>query len=100
MPGGLPVEHFLGFVPSVGHKAKDMESAILHMFSDLGIDIKNCRGQSHDNAQNMSGTYNRLQARIKQNSCTFEFVPCSAHSLNLVGTNLQLKRLVLVIIFF
>jgi len=86
LPDGSPVERFLGFVPSVGHKAKDMELAILNMFSDLGIDIRSCRGQSNDNAQNMSGIYNGLRARIKRNSCTAEFVPCSAHSLNLVGT--------------
>ncbi|XP_008182354.1 zinc finger MYM-type protein 1-like [Acyrthosiphon pisum] len=86
LPDCSPVERFLGFLPSVGHKAKDMELAILHFFSDLGIDMKNCRGQSYDNAQNMSGIYNGLQSRIKKNSSTAEFVPCSAHSLNLVGT--------------
>lgn len=86
LPDGSPVERFLGFLPSVGHKAKDMELAILQKFSDLGIDIRNCRGQSYDNAQNMSGIYNGLQARIKKSSCTAEFVPCSAHSLNLVGS--------------
>ncbi|CAI6349556.1 unnamed protein product [Macrosiphum euphorbiae] len=85
LPDGSPVERFLGFLPSVGHKAKDMELAILHFFSDLGIDRKNCRGQSYDNAQNMSGIYNGLQSR-KKSSSTAEFVPCSAHSLNLVGT--------------
>lgn len=46
----------------------------------------NCRGQLFDNANNMSGIYNGLQARIKQISSTAEFVPCSAHFLNLVGT--------------
>lgn len=64
LPDGSPVERFLGFLPSVGHKAKDMELA--HFFSDLGIDMKNCRGQSYDNAQNMSGIYNGLQSRIKK----------------------------------
>jgi len=52
------------------------------MFKNLDIDMINCRGQSFDNANNMSG----IQARIKQISSTAEFVPCSAHSLNLVGT--------------
>lgn len=66
LPDGSTVERFLGFLPSVGHKAKDMELAILHFFFDLGIDMKNCRGQSYDNAQNMSGIYNGLQSRIKK----------------------------------
>lgn len=29
------------------------------------FDIMNCRGQSYDNASNMSGIYSGLQARIK-----------------------------------
>jgi hypothetical protein len=44
LPDSLPVEHFLGFLSSVGHKAKYMELAILQIFSDLEIDIKSCRG--------------------------------------------------------
>ncbi|CAH0402276.1 unnamed protein product [Chilo suppressalis] len=34
---------------------------------------------------NMSGIYNDLQAKIKEISPLAEYVPCSAHSLNLVG---------------
>ncbi|XP_022182219.1 zinc finger MYM-type protein 1-like [Myzus persicae] len=83
---GSPVERFIGFLPSVGHKAKEMELELMKMFKNLDIDMINCRGQSFDNANNMSGIYNGLQARIKQKSSTAEFVPCSAHSLNLVGT--------------
>lgn len=86
MPDGSPIECFLGFLLSVGHKAEEMECAVLICLSNLDIDIKNCRGQSYDNAQNMPGIYNGLQARIKQKSATAEFVPCSAHSLNLVRT--------------
>ncbi|XP_025409880.1 uncharacterized protein LOC112683189 [Sipha flava] len=41
------------------------------------------RGQSYDNAKNMSGLYSGLQARIKEISPLADFVPCSAHSLNL-----------------
>lgn len=63
---GSPVERFIGFIPSVGHKAQEMELALLNMFENLSIDITNCRGQSFDNANNMSGVYNGLQARIKK----------------------------------
>ncbi|KAL4089691.1 hypothetical protein QTP88_024681 [Uroleucon formosanum] len=38
------------------------------------------------NAKNMSGIYSGLQARIKEVSPLADFVPCSAHSLNLVGS--------------
>ncbi|KAL4149943.1 hypothetical protein QTP88_003794 [Uroleucon formosanum] len=84
---GLPVERFLGFIPSVGHKGSDMEQALLKKFCELNIDLKFCRGQSYDNASNMSGVYNGLQTRIKNYSSTAFFVPCSAHSLNLIGSN-------------
>lgn len=45
------------------------------------------RGQSYDNASNMSGKYKGLQARIKDHNNLAEYVPCTAHSLNLVGTH-------------
>ncbi|GBP11401.1 hypothetical protein EVAR_92913_1 [Eumeta japonica] len=51
------------------------------------IPIKDCRGQSYDNASNMSGKYSGLQTRIKE-KCEFAtFVPCAGHSLNLVGVH-------------
>lgn len=55
--------------------------------SDLGLEIKNCRGQCYDNASNMSGIYGGLQAKILEESPTAFYVPCSNHSLNLVGNN-------------
>ncbi|XP_060845960.1 zinc finger MYM-type protein 1-like [Rhopalosiphum padi] len=83
--GGTAVEQFFCFIPSVGHKSKEMEVSILTKLSELNIDIQNCRGQSYDNARNMSGIFNGLQARIKEKSKNAIFSPCSAHSLNLVG---------------
>ena len=47
----------------------------------------NCRSQSYDNASNMSGVYKGVQACIKEMNSLAEVVPCSAHSLNLVGNN-------------
>lgn len=62
-----------------------METIILDTLLSLGLDINDCRGQSYDNAANMSGAYTGLQARIKQHNPLTFYVPCSAHSLNLVG---------------
>ncbi len=42
-------------------------------------------GQTYDNASNMSGCYNGLQAHIKKINRLAHYVPCAAHSLNLVG---------------
>ncbi|CAG9787080.1 unnamed protein product [Diatraea saccharalis] len=82
-----PVERFLCFLPNTGHKAEDMLQAILKTFDKLNIDIANCRGQSYDNASNMSGQYNGLQAKIKEKCQYATYIPCAAHSLNLIGSS-------------
>lgn len=82
-----PVERFLCFLDNVGHKAEQMAEAVLSTIENLNLNICNLRGQSYDNASNMSGIYSGLQAKIKTISPLAQFVPCSAHSLNLVGTN-------------
>lgn len=83
---GEIVERFLEFLPNIGHKAKDIENALLKSLEVNGLDIMNCRGQSYDNASNMSGIYSGLQARIKSINPLADYVPCAAHSLNLVGS--------------
>lgn len=60
---------------------------MIKTLEELGINIFNCRGQSYDNASNMAGQYSGLQARIKNINSLADFIPCAAHSLNLVGLN-------------
>eukprot|EP00794_Sanderia_malayensis_P003780 gene3780-biopygen3227 len=82
---GKPVERFVGFTPIKSHKSESLTSDILETLKALTLDIDLCRGQSYDNASNVSGKYTRVQARIKEvNSCT-PYMPCASHSLNLVG---------------
>jgi hypothetical protein len=82
---GKPIERFLVFWPIEEHKAQYMADTGLNFLENLKIPIKNCRGQSYDNAANMAEKYSGLQARIKE-QCKFAiFVLCAAHSLNLVG---------------
>ena len=57
------------------------------MVDSLNVDLANCRGQAYDNASNMSGRYNGLQAHLKNKNPLIHYIPCAAHSLNLVGTN-------------
>ncbi|XP_065642178.1 zinc finger MYM-type protein 1-like [Hydra vulgaris] len=83
---GCPVERFLGFLPNSGHKSEELADAVFLVLESHRLDINNCRGQSYDNASNMSGRYTGLQARIKKVNPLATFVPCSAHSLNLVDT--------------
>uniref|UniRef100_A0A1B8Y1W6 TTF-type domain-containing protein n=1 Tax=Xenopus tropicalis TaxID=8364 RepID=A0A1B8Y1W6_XENTR len=84
---GIPKERFIKFIPNVGHKAENLFSAVMDTLKEYHIDIMDCRGQSYDNASNMSGPYSGLQARIKQVNPLAVYTPCSAHSLNLVGTS-------------
>uniref|UniRef100_A0A8C5E2Z2 TTF-type domain-containing protein n=1 Tax=Gouania willdenowi TaxID=441366 RepID=A0A8C5E2Z2_GOUWI len=82
---GEPVERFLEFIPLHGHTAEHMEETLKSELKELDIDLMDCRGQSYDNASNMAGKYSGLQARIKNKNPNADFIPCSAHSLNLVG---------------
>lgn len=82
-----PVERFIKFIPIYGHGAEYLTETVLSSLKELDLDISFCRGQSYDNASNMAGKYSGLQARIKQINPLAEFIPCSAHSLNLVGVH-------------
>lgn len=83
---GLPIERFLLFFPNPGHKSENLADTVMSVLESHSIDIQDCRGQSYDNASNMSGVYSGLQARIKEINSKALYIPCAAHSLNLVGT--------------
>ncbi|XP_060852987.1 zinc finger MYM-type protein 1-like isoform X2 [Rhopalosiphum padi] len=84
---GNVFERFLCFMNNVGHKSEDMAEAVITILNKYNLNLNYLRGQSYDNASNMSGSYSGLQARIKLINPLAKFVPCSAHSLNLVGQN-------------
>ncbi|CAH0559508.1 unnamed protein product [Brassicogethes aeneus] len=58
---GFPVERFVGFYKNSGHGAQELEETVINMLKSLNLDIKNCRGQSYDNASNMSASATQLQ---------------------------------------
>lgn len=60
-----PKERILKLLPGIGHSSSSLEEAVINCLSEFGLDIKYLRGQSFDNASNMSGAYTGLQARIK-----------------------------------
>lgn len=80
-----PTERFLKFIPVHGHTAETLFNEVIGVLSENEIPLSNCRGQAYDNASNMSGKYTGLQARIRAENPLAEFIPCSSHSLNLVG---------------
>ncbi|XP_050065317.1 zinc finger MYM-type protein 1-like [Aphis gossypii] len=83
---GKVVERFLGFVPIEQHDGKYLFDVLNKMLNDNNIGISKCRSQSYDNASNMSGIYSGVQARFREINKLAEWVPCAAHSLNLVGS--------------
>lgn len=85
MEGSTPKERFLTFLPNCGHTGEATANALLKFLGDHQIDIMDCRGQSYDNAANMSGKYRGMQALILEKNHLSAFVPCCGHSLNLVG---------------
>jgi len=45
------------------------------------------RGPGYDNGSNMAGIYNGVQALILKQNAAALYLPCAAHSLNLVGVH-------------
>ena len=80
-----PVERFVRFLLIHGHTGAELANVLLYFLHDTGIDIADCRGQSYDNPSKMSGKYNGMHALIREKNNLVEYVPCCAHSLNLVG---------------
>ena len=84
LPSG-PVERFLTFLDMQGHSGQELADRLLQFLTTHGIEIADCHGQSYDNASNMSGKYSGMQAIMRQHCELADYVPCAAHSLNLVG---------------
>lgn len=80
-----PVERFVVFMGNKGHGAQEMFDALMKFMETVNMDIRDCRGQSYDNASAMSGKYNGLQAKVREKNKLAFWIPCTAHSLNLVG---------------
>ncbi|XP_068229394.1 zinc finger MYM-type protein 1-like [Palaemon carinicauda] len=77
-------EHFLGYVPLQETTGAFMAETILEEFKKMDLFIDNLRGQGYDNGINMKGKHSGVQKKILQRNPRALFVPCSAHTLNLV----------------
>ncbi|XP_065664785.1 zinc finger MYM-type protein 1-like [Hydra vulgaris] len=83
---GEPIERFLTFLELQNHTGKGMAKQVLQYLREVcSIDYSKCRGQSYDNAANMSGCYKGMQKKILEENEFAIYIPCAAHSLNLVG---------------
>uniref|UniRef100_H3AGF6 DUF4371 domain-containing protein n=1 Tax=Latimeria chalumnae TaxID=7897 RepID=H3AGF6_LATCH len=79
LPNG-PVERFLTFLDFETHSGQDIAKSLLQFFEKIGVSIADCQDQSYDNASNLSGKYQGIER-----SDNAVYIPCCAHSLNLVG---------------
>ena len=74
------------FIPIKSHTGQALCQEVLFFLEETcKINFSKCRGQTYDNAANMSGKYNGMQQKVLQRNKYAIFVPCAAHSLNLVG---------------
>ncbi|XP_031333954.1 zinc finger MYM-type protein 1-like [Photinus pyralis] len=80
-------ESFLDFFTVSEKTGEGLFESIAEKLKKDGLDLMDCRGQSYDNGANMAGKYKGVQSRIVQENKLAYFVPCSAHSLNLVGVH-------------
>ena len=77
-------EEFLGFLHcDLGLASRTLAEKVLDGLINLGLDIKNSRGQDYDGTAAVSGQTNGLSAHIwKFNSKTI-YKQCHSHCLNL-----------------
>ena len=57
-------EHFITFLPVEETTSKELTAVLLKELDNLGLQIKNIRGQGYDNGANMKGHKSGLQSRI------------------------------------
>lgn len=77
-------EEFIAFINVPRITGEAISEAIITTLRNLGLDIKNIRGQGYDGASNMSSDNVGVQRRIKEQSPKAAYVHCSGHCLNLV----------------
>ncbi|MBW0529459.1 hypothetical protein O181_069174 [Austropuccinia psidii MF-1] len=81
-------ESFIDFIICTDEKSGlGLSNEILNTIRNNGLDIMDCRGQCYDNGANMAGNNNGVQSHILRVNELATFLPCSAHSLNLVGVH-------------
>lgn len=78
------VERLVGVVHVKETSAICLKSALQKLFTDIGLSIKQVRGQCYDGASNMRGEFNGLKAKILAENKSAHYVHCFAHQLQLV----------------
>lgn len=87
-------ERLVRLLPNISHKSQGLEEATIKLLDELKLDIKNCRGQSYDNASNMAGAYTGLQSRIKTKNPLADFVDLMNDNTHTPDTRLTAQGLI------
>jgi nitrogenase molybdenum-iron protein alpha/beta subunit len=61
-----------------------VKDALQKFFTDIGLSIKQVRGQCYDGTSNMHDEFNGLKAKILQEKRSAHYINCFAHQLQLV----------------
>ena len=77
-------EHFIEFIPLQNTTGAGMAEILSTTLEKHGLLLSNIRGQGYDNGANMSGKNNGVQRKILDINPRAFYVPCNAHTLNLV----------------
>ena len=77
-------EEFIQFSTLSRVTGEAIAARICSDLTNLGLDLKNIRGQGYDGASNMSSNRVGVQALIRQHSPLAFYTHCSGHCLNLV----------------
>jgi hypothetical protein len=80
-------ESFIDFVPCSDKTGTGLADKLCSVLEHERLNIGYMRGQGYDNGSNMTGIYNGVQALILKQNAASLYVPCAAHSLNLVGVH-------------
>ena len=74
-----PVERFWTFVQISSHTGQNLADCLQYL-SEHNIHFAHCRGQTYDNASNMSGRYNGMQQILKNKNNLVDYIPCAGQS--------------------
>ena len=77
-------EHFLEFTEVNTCTGAGLTDVLINKLKELDIDFMDMRGQGYDNGSNMRGKHSGVQKRVQDINPRAFYVPCCAHTLNLV----------------
>lgn len=77
-------EHFVDFIQLYDTTGFNITNVFLDKLREFNVNLEDMRGQGYDNGANMRGNHSGVQARILELNPRAFYVPCNAHTLNLV----------------